>query len=281
MTSAVLATAAATAPASARRAKAPLDRLTALVKLRGSTDGRIGFVWQKGMRRAVSGGRSEPMCGLLHCSIIRYSRQAPDAYRFDLYETSFYTNPLTGQYQPTLKMPFTGREVEVPLYRTGPGLHVVKLRNREEMSWSRQNTTSEDAARMLAPDGKIVYEIETSEPIIQGNTIFMSTSALTVLTPYDPAQKPWRYEEYFSYAGRLDEVLDPNKTSASVTASCTLTMDWRPWMQMGDLPGMTLDHAVGGRVWRVDDLPSDIVDHLRRLQPDVLENPARWLPELS
>lgn len=268
-------------PAAVGAAASKLDALTAMIKLRGSTDGRLCFVWMKLVRRASNGRRTEPMCGVLHCSLARYTPQAADAWRFDLYELSFYTDLSTGQYRPRLRMPFTGKEVDVPLYRTGPGKHIVKLRNREVMSWSKANTTSEQAARALAPDGAIVYEVETGEPTIQGNTLFVSTTATTELTPRDPSERAWRYEEYFTYSGPLDEIMDPARASVASTVAVTLTMDWRPWMGMGNAPGFTLDHGFGGRVWRAEDLPSDILEHVQRHQPDVLEDPSRWLPRVS
>lgn len=256
---------------------ANLDRLEALVKMRGSTDGRTGFAWIRGTRYAQVGGKLEPMCGLLNCTITRYRRISPDAFDMRLYEMSFYTNPETGVYQPELKMPFTGKSVEVPLYRTGPGQHVVKTSNSEEMTWSKENTTSEEAARKLAPDGRILYNVFLSQPLLQGRHVWLTTTATTLLEPNDPDEKPWSYKELITNRAILDEVADPARTWVDATSSYTLVMDWRPWMMMDGVDGTTVDHAVGGRVWKLDDLPNDILTHIQQYHPDVAADPTKWL----
>ena len=219
------------------------DRLEALVKMRGSTDGRTGFAWIKGTRYAQVGGKLEPMCGLLNCTISRYRRLSDDAFDLRLYETSFYTNPETGVYQPELKMPFTGKMVDVPLYRTGPGHHVVKTSNSEEMSWGKENTTSEEAAEKLAPRGRILYDVALSDPLRQGNNVWLTTTATTLLEPSDPNEKPWSYKELITNTALANELSDPARTWVDSTSSYTLVMDWRPWMKMDGVEGRTVDHA--------------------------------------
>ena len=255
----------------------PFDRLEALVKMRGSIDDRLGFAWIKGIRYAQVGASMESMCGVLNCTMTRYTRLSPDSFDLRLYEISFYTDLATGQYQPTLMMPFTGKRVEVPLYRTGPGRHVVKTANSEEMSWSKKNTTSEAAARMLAPDGKIYYNVELSQPSIQGDNVWLTTEATTRLEPNSPADKPWFYKELITNHGSLNDLIDPATSHVDSEASYTLMMSWRPWMQMDGIDGNTLDHAIGGRVWSLDALPTEILEHMSRHHPDIVANPLRWL----
>ncbi|BDW81473.1 hypothetical protein MACH24_09110 [Erythrobacter sp. Dej080120_24] len=265
------------ATAQTTRTAPALDRLEALVKMRGSTDARLGFSWMSGTRFARVGQDLRAMCGLLNCTLSRYTRLSDEAYDLRLYEMSFYTNPETGRYQPRLAMPFTGRIVDVPLYRTGPGQHIVKTSNREEMSWSRQNTTSEEAARQLAPDGNIFYAVDLSEPTIVGNDVWLTTEATTRLEPHSPDEKPWNYKEVITNHGRLDELSDPQVSHVQSVSSYTLVMDWRPWMHMDGVEGQTIDHAIGGRVWRIDDLPDSIASHIREHHPDVAADPAARL----
>lgn len=253
------------------------DRLEALVKMRGSVDGAICFNWIKGIRYAQVGHEIKPMCGLLNCTITRHTRLSPDSFDMRLYELSFYTNESTGQYQPKLQMPFTGKHVDVPLYRTGPGQHIVKTANHEVMSWNKNNTTSEAAARMLAPDGKIYYDVELSEPTIRGDHVWLTTESTTRLEPLDPSNKPWFYKEIISHRASRRAVLDPATAHVDSASSYTLVMSWRPWMQMGDLDGRTLDHAIGGRVMKMEELPAEILSHMRQHHPDVVADPARWL----
>lgn len=256
---------------------AEIDRLEALVKMRGSTDGKTAFSWIKGTRFAQVGGQLEPMCGVLNCTISRYRRIAADAFDLRLYEMSFYTNPETGVYQPMLEMPFTGKAVEVPLYRTGPGHHVVKTSNSEEMTWGKENTTSEEAAKKLAPKGRIRYDVSLSEPLLQGKHVWLTTTATTLLEPNNPNEKPWRYKELITNSAPFDELTDPARTSVDSTSSYTLAMDWRPWMMMDGVDGTTIDHAIGGKVWQLGDLPEDIQAHLQRHHPDVFADPFKWL----
>ena len=58
---------------------------------------------------------------------------------------------------------------------------------------------------------------------------------------------------------------------------------WRPWMEMGDIPGHTFSNGFGRRAASIEDLPADYREYVNRVHPDVLRDPAALLvsPEVS
>jgi hypothetical protein len=255
----------------------PDQLLTALAKLRGSLDDRLVLIWMRGRKVAWVQGEMRPMCGMLHVSITRWRRVAADAFEMRLYELSYYTDIETGEWRDRLQMPFTGVHVSNPLYRTGPGKHIVRTANVEEMSWSKANTTSEALARQIAPDGKIHYEMKLRPAAVHGDEVWLTTDALTCLVPNDPSERPWFYKEVISTRGSRQALEDPGDPSPAAQFAFSLAMGFRPWMQMGELQGFTIEDAVGGKCWQFEQLPRDIVELTRRHHRDVLADPARWL----
>jgi len=125
----------------------PEDLLAASVRMRGTLDERLAFIWMRGTRYTLVDGMATPLCGYLGGSITRYRQLADDAYEFLLYEISYYTDLQSGEVLDTLRMPHVDRDVDVPLYRTGPGRHVIMMSNEEELEWSSESSTSEELAR--------------------------------------------------------------------------------------------------------------------------------------
>ena len=52
---------------------------------------------------------------------------------------------------------------------------------------------------------------------------------------------------------------------------------FRPWMQVGDLPGHTFSNGYGGRVRSVQELPAEYRDYVQQVHPDALADPEALL----
>jgi hypothetical protein len=255
----------------------PGNLLAASVKMRGTLDEQLAFIWLRGLRYTLVDGTATPICGYLGGSITRYRQLADDAFEFLLYEISYYTDLETGEVLQTLRMPHTGREVEVPLYRTGPGRHVIMMSNEEELDWSAERTTSEALAKQIAPDAKVFYRFDLRPAITQDNRVWIRSDSFTRLVPTDPEQAGMFYKEAITYQASRQDLAAAGATQVDASISFAIATAWRPWMQMSGVDGHTVTDGVGGKALRMEDMPADFLRFTADNHPDVLDNPAALL----
>jgi hypothetical protein len=255
----------------------PGNLLAASVKMRGTLDEQLAFIWLRGLRYTLVDGTATPICGYLGGSITRYRQLADDAFEFLLYEISYYTDLETGEVLQTLRMPHTGREVEVPLYRTGPGRHVIMMSNEEELDWSAERTTSEELAKQIAPDAKVFYRFDLRPAITQDNRVWIRSDSFTRLVPTDPEQAGMFYKEAITYQASRQDLAAAGATQVDASISFAIATAWRPWMQMSGVDGHTVTDGVGGKALRMEDMPADFLRFTADNHPDVLDNPAALL----
>ena len=89
------------------------------------------------------------------------------------------------------------------------------------------------------------------------------------------------YRETTVWSVPKAQVLDRQRQHVASDVNYSAMTSWRPWMEMGDIPGHTISNGFGGRAWRVEDLPADYREFLRRTHPDVLSDPAALLASYS
>ncbi len=80
-----------------------------------------------------------------------------------------------------------------------------------------------------------------------------------------------------NYGAKISEVLDPARKMVSTEVSYSDTVNWLPWMNMGDRPGVILGNATGRTVPSMDDLPPKHLALTRKHHPDVLDDPMALL----
>jgi hypothetical protein len=256
--------------------ESPDGLLTALVRMRGRLDEQLSFIWMRGLRYTLIDGEAVPLCGYLGGGITRYRRLGDAMFEFLLYEISYYTDLASGDVLKRVRMPRTGREVDVPLYRTGPGRHVIMLANNEELDWSRERTTSAELARQIAPDAKVYYGFNVRPATRFNGRVWIRNDSFTRLVPNDPKQAGLFYKEAITYQVGEAELAAPG-VSVDASISYALATAWRPWMQMDGINGLTLDDGIGGKVADIRAMPEDFVRLTARHHPDVLDNPAALL----
>ena len=217
------------------------------------------------------------MCGYLGGAITRYRRLGDDMFEFVMYEISHYTDLETGKQLETISMPVTGREVAVPLYRTGPGRHVIMMENEEELYWSKELTTSAEVARQLAPDARIHYRFNVRQPDVFRDSVWIRNDSFTRMIPDDPAQPSMFYKEAITYQASLAQLADPGAPQVDTSMSFAIATAWRPWMQMHGINGHTVTDGIGGKVFDIRDIPDNFVALTAQLNPDVLEDPVALL----
>ena len=254
---------------------ADADLLAALVRLRGSTDGRVTAGWLESSRYAVIDGEAWPLCRVLAGALSRFERKRDDLYEATILEITHYLDFATGELLDTLTMPVTGRVVKVPPYRIGPTpvRFAVRLDERETFSPTQEGK----GAGNFAPLGEVRLRRSVSDARRSGDKLFLRHEEHGSLTPASADVRPVTYREWTIWSGPADVALDPAAGYCPSDYSYTAMTSWRPWMQMGDVSGHTLDSGRGAKARRFEDLPQRYLELTERQHPDVIRDPVAAL----
>jgi hypothetical protein len=250
------------------------DLLQAMIKMRGSLDSELVVGWLSAKRFAVSQGRVEPLCGVLAMTISNFRQISEELFEVVILEVAHYTDFHSGKLLTNLVMPFTGNEIEVPAYRYGPMSSRYAVQLDENKPYVPRADTNEDE---FSPAGSILMTKSIrAEDIRDGKLIMRHEEHGRVMTPGSESPSVF-YKESTIWSAGLSEVLDTATRNVNSSVSYSAMTGWRPWMQMGDLPGHTSSNGFGGKVQSMADLPDDILRYTQQLQPDVLAEPQALL----
>jgi hypothetical protein len=249
--------------------------LEAFMKLRGSTDGRITIGWIDAVNYAFVEGETFPLYRLFAATWQRAERTAETTYAGRQIEIAFFLDMRTGEPLKQLTMPRTNRTVEVPLYRAGPSPSTHAVRHQQKREFEMQRETRQGASFFK---GGVAYsEQYLSQPQRDGDRFSVRQDIATRVVPGDPAARPFFYREWTINDGSWAELSSPAVKSARCDIAYFATTAWRPWMQMGDVPGQTLQNGRGGKVGSAEELPPEIFALTRKHHPDVIDSAAKLL----
>jgi len=270
---------AALAPAAASGAGAldladERDLLRAYVKMRMDLEPEMTIGWLRAKRFAVSRGRVEPVCGMLSATFSRQHRVTDTLFEFVVLEITHYTDFDTGALLETVVMPFSGQEVEVPAYRVGPATtrFAVRLAEREEYA-----PTPETTEQAFAPAGEVLMTKSLEPGYVRDGDLFLRHEEHGRVYPADSELPSMFYRESTIWSAPVDQVRDGTRSRVDARVSYSAMTSWRPWMQMGDLPGHTASNGFGRRAASVADLPEDFLAYTRQRHPDVVADPEAIL----
>ena len=236
------------------------DRLTALAKMRGSTDGQLTIGWVIGERYAVVDARAIPMVGILAGTFSQYKRLDEDTFEAHALEVAYFTDLKTGKLLETWKNPVTGTVVDVPQTRMGPSRILVRAQGLE---------IPRPVGEATGMQINHVFE----EPIINGGRVYVTEEIRVEAEARQPGKQGFRYNEMTTYQSSLADLNNPAITAAPVDVQFHSVVTFRPWMGFGDTPGHTTARGFGGRVTRLDELPPYYVELTRQYHPDVIADP--------
>jgi hypothetical protein len=275
----------ATVAESATKAEALASRLSgtalldAFARMRGSSDGKISFGWLNATRSTVIDGEITPLCGMIAGAMQRWERIAGDRYEVTVLEVAHYTNLATGELLDTLKMPHTGRTVQVPRYRFGP----TKVRFAVALDeWEEFEPVKVAAnASQFAPRSS-VHLVRSIGPVwAVGDDVLLRSDEYGRVYP-DRAKPPTVfYREWMVWRAAATALARADMPSVPADCSYSALSGFRPWMQMEGVRGHTAENGFGKKADRWSDCPAQFLELTRRLHPDVLDNPERVLNRSS
>lgn len=267
--------AAGSGPANAPVSMSPETLLDSYVRLRARTDGRTAFGWLDALRYAVIEGEIWPLYRVLAMGLARFRKVSSQRYEAMMLEVAYYVDMESGEILDTLPMPRTGKTVKVPRYRTGPKSVAfgVAIDESETVGAGvpRQQLES------FAPVGDVRLQRSVSEPRVENGVYYVRHEEYGRVVPRDPAGARIFYREWTQWYGPAALALDPKVPSAPCEYSYAALTSWRPWMEMGAVPGHTAENGRGSKIASMEQLPANIRRLTERLHPDVLDNPDRVL----
>lgn len=241
----------------------PTARLDTFCRMRCGPDGaKAWFGYEGTFFGKIEGRVAVPLMGIVGLSWNRAVEQAPGRYRYELQEAGYMVDLDTREVIDDWVNPLNGASTRPKHYRSG-----------QETIFTPDTVTP---ATPL-PHG-IRYTGTISRPVVQGNSIWMSEDLL-VSSPNSPE----RYDDPRMYSGPtrtatslatflspVDSALDPDAAFVPCTLSYTTINSWRPWMLMGETPGVISWRLVGRKVARPEDLPTETRDRIERDHPELL-----------
>lgn len=242
----------------------PTDRLTALAKLRGSTDDRLVIGWVIGTRYAVIDHQATPMYGILAATFSQYKQISEEAYGARALEVAYFTDLDTGRLLETWQNPFSGKTVDIPQTRMGPS-NLILTADRLRVD----DPTGEAAGMQL--------NHRFRDPVVQGDHVWITEEINVSGTPGHKNAKPFVYNEMSTYHGLKSHLDDPSRPAVPVSVDFHGLVTFRPWMGFGDIPGHTTARAAGRRAERIEELPAYYLELSERHHPDVLHDPLAVL----
>ncbi|MCS6947644.1 MAG: DUF1838 domain-containing protein, partial [Steroidobacteraceae bacterium] len=223
-----------------------------------------------------SEGRTLPLYRLLAATWQRHRRV--DATRFEgrSVEIAFYLDRSTGRLLERLTMPLTGRTVDVPLFRSGPSPNTIVA--AEEAHEDFQPTPSPaDGGRLFGAGRSERYQWLGAAQRDGGDFLIRQQLGMRVL---DRDGRPtFFYHESTTTRAPWRAINAARVSSAPCEVQYASLAAFRPWMQMGDVPGHTVQSGRGAKVLRAADLPRELAALIARYHPDLYTDAAAVLAD--
>ncbi len=234
------------------------DFLTAIAKMRGSTDDQLVIGYVIGARYAVVDYQAIPMMGILAGTFSRYRRLDAETFEARSIEVAYFTDMQTGKLLETWDNPVTGKRVEVQRTRMGPSTILMTA----------------DGLQVDAVGG-IRLEHFFRPAVEQAGEVWITEEIRVNSRP--PDRKPFVYNEMTTYQANRADLNDPQQAAVPTRVQYTSVITFRDWMGFGDTEGLTNARGIGRRAARVEDLPPYYLELTERYHPDVLNDPLAVL----
>jgi hypothetical protein len=258
-----------------------LDPVKTYVRLRGSTEPDLCFGWLSARRAAMIEGEVFPMMGVEAATVSRYTPRGDGTWDLVVREITVYTEVETGELMEELVMPVSGARVRPPALFLSPEDYIAQPYYEESGRLTLRAESDEELMEQMAPQGTYKFDQTIHAPTSDGESIWARSDYHYRLKPDDPGTRRMFYKEALTYRADLNEAMNTSKPSLDSTLSYSSSSGFRPWMQMGDIPGHDLTDGMGKKVYRVEDLPERYLAQVEQVYPGAYDNPEKLLERVE
>ncbi len=249
------------------------DLLRAFVKARSSLNEEFTIGWVDASTYAVMGAETAPLYRLLAATWQKHRRVDDRTYEGKVLEVAFYLDFNTGQRLEKLTMPRTNTAVEVPNYRSGPSANKILLEDSGQEDFKMGAETQAGGSFFRA--GTSYREQRLSQPQHDGAD-FLVRQTLGTRVMMQGSDKPgFFYHEWTINRAPWRDIVNNKVASTNVEVQYSSIAAFRPWMKMQNVEGHTLQNGRGGKVWKPDQLPRQLLALCKQFHPDLLADPAK------
>ena len=247
------------------------EMLHYFIKLRCSLDDRVTMGWVDAVNYAFIDGVTHPMYRLLSTTIRQVRKVNDGLYKSVSLEVAMYMDIETGELLDKLTVPVTGNVVDVPLYRAGPSHMDMTVRAEETTDFTMgQETVDGDS---FFATGQAESQRFMSLPQRRGDDFYIRQDISARVFPPGGTAPSFFYREWTINQGSWKALADSSVVSAPVDVAYIANTAFRPWMQMGDTPGHTVQNGRGGKAESPDELPVELHRLVKLHHPDLIEDP--------
>ncbi len=246
---------------------ASLSPLDGLVKVRNRAGGgRVFWHYEGDFYGKVHDERAVALMRIEGVSISRFIRRRDGAYEWSLVEAGYFIDRDSGDVLDDWENPLNGVIVQPRHYRS---------RQRAVMKF-----VGPDGFKPLGftmpPDAQ--FRGDLSGPIIHGDVVWFSEELfLRMLSSSSETRDPGAPSvrvatSLATWQASLSDVLDTSRDFAPSTLNYTTINSWRPWMRMGETPGVISWRLLGSKHQDRDEIPNRLVNRIERDHSGFFEN---------
>ena len=239
----------------------PVSRLRARVKVYGSlaeeTVHRVsrGHVWAY-----FHEGNLDPMFSMINYNVTRWRQADENLYVATMNEVALFTRFDTDEVITHWDNPYTGETVEVQQYLTGP----ITIENGLE------GTVTDETATMKPKDMEWWS--------VGGKLFIPSRSQFRFPNPLRPEVWPkasvgptFHWDSFIFLMAEIADIENPDLTMAPAISHYQETLNWNPWMLMGQRPGRQLSRGYGCKLRNLDEMPANLRARLEQYAPEMFD----------
>lgn len=239
----------------------PVSRLRARVKTFGSlaeeTVHRVsrGHVWAY-----FNEGNLEPLFSMINYNVTRWRQVEENKYVSTMNEVALFTRFDTDEVIAHWDNPYTGETVEVQQYLTGP----ITIETGLEGSVTDETATIKPRnMEWWAVGGKLYIPIRSQ---------FRFPNPLRPeVWPKASVGPTFHWDSFIFFAADIADIENPDLTMAPAISHYQETLNWNPWMLMGQRPGRQLSRGYGCKLQNLDEMPPNLRASVEEYAPEMFD----------